>query len=166
MWKNVNTWKIGLWCYHKYVKFISRFYFYSWKMASCRFVVWNWNLEVCFSSAVTLTTPPSSQVPPNLLLDFYRILEEKKKMEGGGERRWHFNKSPPPRRSSGSQMRSPKNLCMVTGSQTASRKWPGHCPTQTPAVASSFLFSSLPLLVRLRWVRSSLMEKLFGKTDT
>ena len=85
MWKNVNTWKIGLWCYHKYVKFISRFYFYSWKMASCRFVVWNWNLEVCFSSAVTLTTPPSSQVPPNLLLDFYRILEEKKKMEGGGK---------------------------------------------------------------------------------
>ena len=43
--------KFGLWCYQKYVKFISRFFLYSWKMASCGFVVWNWNLKVCFSSA-------------------------------------------------------------------------------------------------------------------
>ena len=157
--------KFGLWCYHKYVKFISRFFLYSWKMASCGFVVWNWNLEVCFSSAVTLT-PPILKYHPICFCIFTEFL--KKKKNGGGKEKdaGILTSLPLPGGRQALRWGLLRDLCMVTGSQTASQKWLGHFPNQTPVVASSFPLSSISLLVKFRWVHFSLMEKLFGETYT
>lgn len=76
--KNINTWKIRpLMLPLRSCQIHKQILLYSWKTALCGFVAWNWNLEVCFSSAVTLT--PNSQVPPNSLCIFTEFQGKKKK---------------------------------------------------------------------------------------